>query len=461
MAAPDPIPDLLEAVNKACGKAFALWITFLTAGTYLAITIGTTTHLQLLLAGPVKLPLLGVDLPLFAFYEFAPPLYLVLHLYVLMQLYLLARLLCLFDEELRMADMIEQDRRRVRGQLDKFVFTQFLIGAPQDGIIRLFLLVAVWLSFVAGPILLLLGFQLRFLPYHSTSVTYTHRATLLLDLALLLLMWPRIAINGAQPVQRLRHLSRAAAAGLMTIIILAFSAFVATVPREWADQGNLRLQLLSRTLVLPGERLVEPDEDKLSKVTRTLALRSRDLREANFLGSDIRKADLKQSDLRGAKLDSADLGGADLTLVDLRGATLSGANLSGVRLYGANLAGVDLGAATLSDANLSYANLTGANLIAAKLNGANLRLTNLSNTDLTQAHLDSANLRIADLRGAKLLRAKLSGAFLIGADLTSAFDLNQDQLNEACGTNTKLPPGLTLKPCTTDWVERKPKWTTP
>src|SRR5215469_7856221 len=98
MAAPEPIPDLLKAVNEASGKAFALWITFLTVGTYLAIAIGTTTHLQLLLAGPVKLPLLGVDMPLFAFYGFAPP-----HLYVLMQLYLLSWLLRLFDDKLRSA----------------------------------------------------------------------------------------------------------------------------------------------------------------------------------------------------------------------------------------------------------------------------------------------------------------------------------------------------------------------
>jgi hypothetical protein len=93
MAAPDPIPDLLKAANEASGKAFALWITFLTVTVYLAISIGTTTDRQLLLAGPVTLPLLAVALPLVAFYSFAPLLFLVLHLYVLMQLYLLARLL--------------------------------------------------------------------------------------------------------------------------------------------------------------------------------------------------------------------------------------------------------------------------------------------------------------------------------------------------------------------------------
>src|SRR5215469_14683395 len=123
MAAPEPIPDLLKAVNEASGKAFALWITFLTAGTYLAIAIGTTTHLQFLLAGPVKLPLLGVDLPLFAFYGFAPPMFVVLHLYVLMQLYLLARLLRLFDDKIQNANIFSDDRRVVRGHLDKFVFT--------------------------------------------------------------------------------------------------------------------------------------------------------------------------------------------------------------------------------------------------------------------------------------------------------------------------------------------------
>ena len=103
MSASDPIPDLLKAVNAASGTAFALWITLLSVGTYLAVSIGTMTNLQLLVAGPMKLPLLGVDLPLPLFAGFAPPLFVVLHLYVLMQLYLLARLLRLFDDQLQSA----------------------------------------------------------------------------------------------------------------------------------------------------------------------------------------------------------------------------------------------------------------------------------------------------------------------------------------------------------------------
>jgi hypothetical protein len=203
MAAPEPVPDLLKAANEASRKAFTLWITFFAAVIYLAIVIGTTTHLQLLVAGPVKLPLLGVDMPLLAFYGSAPPLFVVLHLYVLLQLYLLAGLLRLFDDQLKNAKMLEQDQRMIRGQLDKFVFTQFLIGVPQDGIVRFFVWLVVWLSFVIGPLLLLLGFQLRFLPYHSIPATYVHRLALLFDLALLALLWPKISRSGAQSVEAL------------------------------------------------------------------------------------------------------------------------------------------------------------------------------------------------------------------------------------------------------------------
>jgi hypothetical protein len=398
MPAPEPIPDLLKAVNEASGKAFALWITFLTVGTYLAIAIGTTTHRQLLLAGPVKLPLLGVDLPLFAFYGFAPPLYVVLHLYVLMQLYLLARLLRRFDDDLRAADMIEQDRRRVRDQLDKFVFTQSLIGAPQDGIVRLFLRAVVSLSFVVGPVLLLLGFQLRFLPYHSIPVTYVHRVALLLDLVLLLLLWPKMSRGRVQRAAMPRDWKAFCRVGVTvatSVLLAAFSVLVATVPGELADRPRLHdsdARLFGQRLWLSGERLVELDEDRLKRLTVTLTLSSRDLRQAALVFSDLRK-----SDLRGA-----DLSHADLAVAELSGAYLDYANLT--------------------EANLGSADLTGASLIHAKL----------SHTDLNEADLTEANL---------------GGAYLDHANLTGVKNLTQEQLHQACGTDAKLPPGLTLKPC--------------
>jgi hypothetical protein len=218
-----------------------------------------------------------------------------------MQLYLLSRLLRLFDDELRTASMIEQDRGRIRGQLDKFVFTQFLIGMPQDRIVRLFLRMVVWLSFLVGPVLLLLGFQLRFLPYHNVPVTYVHRAVLLLDLTLLLLLWPRISRSGVRPTQVLNGHSalwRFAGPGLCGAVLVVFSLLIATVPGEPTDQdvkNFTQLYLFSRSLSLPGERLVEPDEDKLSKLAQTLSLRGRNFRRAVLYYTDFRKANLSST----------------------------------------------------------------------------------------------------------------------------------------------------------------------
>ena len=52
----------------------------------------------------------------------------------------------------------------------------------------------------------------------------------------------------------------------------------------------------------------------------------------------------------------------------------------------------------------------------------------------------------AKLLGAKLQRTWLTDADLTGADLTGA-TVSQTQSDSACGTNVKLDPGLTVKPC--------------
>jgi hypothetical protein len=247
----------------------------------------------------------------------------------------------------------------LRGQLDKFVFTQFLIGAPQDAVVRLFLWAVVWLSFVAGPLLLLLGFLLQFLPYRSIPVTCVQEVMLLLDFAMLLLLWPRITRADPQQVRVLsvrvgdlvatepvlmtkrRHLRNA---GLSCVLLAGMSVFVAVM--SW------------RGLVLEHERLVEPDEDKLSKLAMTLSLRGRDLQSGHFAGTDFRKADLSRAnlanaDLRDARLDEARLREADLSRADLYGVSLRGADLSGATLEGArNLTQAQLEQACGADAKL-------------------------------------------------------------------------------------------------------------
>jgi hypothetical protein len=121
---------------------------------------------------------------------------------------------------------------------------------------------------------------------------------------------------------------------------------------------------------------------------------------------------------------------------------LSNTVLRNADLTGANLAGANLSAARLSGINLSAANLSGANLAGAKLSGAKLFRTNLAG-----ANLSGATFLAADLSGAVLLGANLSEAFLSAANLSEANDLTQAQLDQACGDQTKLRPGFTIRSC--------------
>ena len=143
---------------------------------------------------------------------------------------------------------------------------------------------------------------------------------------------------------------------------------------------------------------------------------------------------------RPFELSRANLSGVWLPNEDLLEAHLTDANLSGANLYAADLSG----------AHLSYANLHGIELIAAGLSGAHLYAADLSRANLHGAVLIGADLSGADLSGANLSDADLSGADLSSADLSSAKNLNQQQLNGACGTDAKLPPDLVLnRPCPT------------
>jgi hypothetical protein len=160
---------------------------------------------------------------------------------------------------------------------------------------------------------------------------------------------------------------------------------------------------------------------------------------------------------------------AVLTVIGRRAAIGTGSpNLANVLVPGANLIRANLMDANLTAADLSGANLTEAYLDDADLEGAKLKVVDLSRThlsdatlakvDLTHADLSYADLSGADLSGANLENAKLGDAdsgptdyypvrsSLDQADLSGA-NVTQTQLDQTCGTNVRLDPGLTIKPC--------------
>jgi hypothetical protein len=63
---------LRKAVEDAASVGEGIWLSYLFVLFYIGIAAGAVTHKDLLLANAVKLPSLGVELPLVAFFFLAP-----------------------------------------------------------------------------------------------------------------------------------------------------------------------------------------------------------------------------------------------------------------------------------------------------------------------------------------------------------------------------------------------------
>ncbi len=71
---------LLAAANAASGPARNAWLAFLGLLAYLLVTLAGVTHKDLLLNSPTKLPIVGVEIPLFSFFLAAPFLFVLVDL---------------------------------------------------------------------------------------------------------------------------------------------------------------------------------------------------------------------------------------------------------------------------------------------------------------------------------------------------------------------------------------------
>ena len=346
------LEKLLEAVNDASRNVRAAFLTFLVAGLYFAILIGSTTDEQLLKESGIVLPLLSVELPIVGFYIIAPWLFWLLHLNLL----LLLRLLAGKIDRLPMR-LPETFRHR----LHTFPFTQLRAGPRQAGAARFLLWAMAWISIVALPVIVLMWAQARFLAYHGDWITFFHQLAVLADLALLWLLWPRAAASKGL-VKALGY----AVSIVLSLLLAAFSLFDAVVPEgPWENNvgrlypGNLLekvfggrvryLDLAEKTLVLeeaPPEILaayIASKRDGEMKAARLGHTRGLDLHDRDLRNADLSVARLDKADLREARLQGANLG-----LAKLQGADLSGASLGGARLFN-----VDLRAANLRDVNFN------------------------------------------------------------------------------------------------------------
>jgi hypothetical protein len=162
---------LRDAVVDAAGVSTGLWLSYLFVLFYFAIAAGAVTHRDLFLENPVKLPFLNVELPLKAFFILGPLVFLIVHAYVLLHFILLAGKIGAFHSELQ--EQVAGDERRVQllRQLPSNIFVQSLAG-PRDvrgGPIGFLMRLVTHISLAAGPIALLILFQLQFLTWECSD----------------------------------------------------------------------------------------------------------------------------------------------------------------------------------------------------------------------------------------------------------------------------------------------------
>jgi uncharacterized protein YjbI with pentapeptide repeats len=459
-----PVEKLLDAANSACRDARSVWLGYLLLGAYLLVTVGGTTYKQLLLDAPTKLPLLDVDVPLQTFFQYAPLLFVLVHAYLLVQLYLAARTLHALDAAIAAPGKNAAERATLRLRIDKFVIAQLLVGGNREFLPSLFLSFAAWIPLLAGPIFLLLAFQVTFLAYHDVFTTWIQRAALIVDLAFIWLLWPAIThpsgrfggavtawvfgliagvwLAGSETIRRARAITAKGATRAAFADALRFAVFdrsIQTVVEETFNEiaiAGVLLLLSGATLVfslliatIPGEEIEswvlagktqfpnglpetcgsgDPEFD-FTHCFLNPALWSSRTETAWAPTAVLFEGEPDEARGRASSLFARNLVLVGLDLIDTDADKLAKVERT-ISLRNRDLRFATLDRADLRKADLTYAQMEGASLVGAQLQGASLEF----------AQLHTASLILAQLQGASLYKAQLQGALLDGAQLQGA-----------------------------------------
>lgn len=418
--------ELAREVNSASGAARNSWLFYMALLAYFFIALAGVTHKDLLLNAPVELPLLQVKIGLRAFFLFAPLILVLMHLGILLQHVMLSRKLRdLHARVTRFEGSGMHRTHRIRMQLHSYHYTQAIAGPYRSPLFAFFLHVMTWVTLGLLPLLLLLDFQVTFLPAHDLNVTWAHRIYLTSLLTVMLIFgvfmrFPEKSFLGGFGANILKHPGSLTGTLIVCLAALFFSFCVATVPDERMDRA-MRAIPAARLAVpqgydpalgaaLAGERhafwptavLFEGGVDHLSGRPQSIFGRNLVVTDADLVpdGGDNRgevSISLRRRDLRYATFDRSDLHQADLTGAILTGASLREADLRGVKAEQADLQNADL-----RKTRLDHAVLSGGVALPANLRFARLEQANLEGADLRSAEIEGAALSGAKVKGAKL-----------------------------------------------------------
>ena len=227
----------LDEANGASDPASSAWLAFLALLTYLLVTLAGVSHKALLLDSPVALPIVvNVDIPLRSFFLYAPALLLLVYLSLLIQHVILARKYRKFKEAIAPYERETRTEHPARDRVHSYVFSQILVGPKPNPITNFLMQLIVYVTFTILPLITLLYFQIKFLPYHEVWITYWHRFAVILGLLMLIFLAPLIIKVGPQAEAWEVSRTEKVLGVCLLIASLSFSWLIATVPDEWIDR---------------------------------------------------------------------------------------------------------------------------------------------------------------------------------------------------------------------------------
>ncbi|MEE8455345.1 MAG: pentapeptide repeat-containing protein [Limibaculum sp.] len=483
--APEPDPKIILAhIAQISQNARATWFGLLGLLAFIGVTLLGHNDADFFAYGAeTQLPLIGITVPVKAFFTVAPVL--VAALYAYLHLYLMTLWDGLADAPARidgqpLADRVfpwlisyaalwERNRRRKDG-----------CAAPR-ALGRLVVFVSLLLGWLFG-IAVMLGLWLRSMPAHEEWLT--------LWIGFWLWFAALIGLTGfASAAKRMAGASRAQVArahgvrrswGAALAVALAFLSWETTeggliphatgTPPPLLYRADLILAELTRKPPgwLPWHLWMEDFEEKfrrregiapgpdLTGEQETAFKKEATERYAEYI-SQLDAPDLRRADLRSAKMSSTFLPGANLRNAAMQGANLRNAKMQGGNLFRAKMQGATFLRAKMQGADLREVEMQGANLRSAAMQGAQLGWkwkkgdkldgTRMQGDKRAGTRMQGADLREAQMQDADCNSAIFRGALLHSANVTCR-NLTKAQLKDAVGNvETVLPRGLTVASC--------------
>lgn len=417
-------PDwLIENIAELSRNTRSLYLIYVGALLYCAVTVVGVTDRQILLDEAVTLPIIGVDVSLSGFFLIAPLV--AIGTFVYLQLYLQ-------DLQSLKRTMRETYGKEEPGRLYPWIMN--VVDHPQPGLVGGLqqAAVSVMLWWLLPAVLFLFGFS--YLKTQEPMLGIVVTAMPLLGLVASLFFWhahnPREESFWKNAFGSLGKIAigytGAVAFGILAYVFVSV-AWVGAIPDNARGLATIDVSYQSLVTEQKYDRYwVDLSGKKLRGANlEATTLINADLSDARLDGANLRFAKLDSADLRGASLSKARLSEADLPNSNLKRANLSdldlsAANLSGANLRMADLSGADLRGTSLPGAQLWSADLSDADLWSAELSGTNLESTDLSNADMWGANLYGANLSYSRLSSVNLSGANLSKALILGTRLNNA-----------------------------------------